>query len=57
MYACACACARGPVAGRVFYAISVKYLHKKNKTLIYCLRPVLEIGCWIGSLTYTWGQF
>jgi hypothetical protein len=26
MYACACACARGPVAGRGFYAVSINYL-------------------------------
>jgi hypothetical protein len=27
MHACTCACARGPVAGQSFYAISVNYLH------------------------------
>jgi hypothetical protein len=45
MYACACACARGPVAGRVFYAISVNYLHKKKQNLNLLLAS--RAGDWL----------
>jgi hypothetical protein len=32
-------------------------IYVKNITAIYGLRPTWEVGCWTGSLTYTWGQF
>jgi hypothetical protein len=62
MYACACACARGPVAGRGFYAVSINYLfyfrevfmlfaQKKNRTTIYGVRRTRRLGYWTRGLT------
>jgi hypothetical protein len=50
-----CACARGPVAGQGFYAISVNHLRllcglftlfvQKNRTAIYGLYPTQKVNC------------
>jgi hypothetical protein len=66
LHACACACARGLVAGRGFYYISLNYLRylceafmlfaQKNRTAIYGVRPTRGLGCWAEGLTDARGR-
>jgi hypothetical protein len=42
MYACACACARGLVAGRGFYTISMNYLHYFHEVFMLLRKKELQ---------------